>query len=77
MPNKEEEEEAKLKQAEKSQHGNNVEQVENTEHIGTGAIKKETILPPVSNTRGRKKGGDATQKKVACKEKNDDKNSKP
>ena len=42
----EEEEEAKLKQAEKSQHDNNPEQVENTEHIGTRAIKKETILPP-------------------------------
>ena len=76
--NEEEEAAAKLKQAEKSQHDNNAEQVENTEHSGTGAIKKETILPPpVSNTRGRKKGGDATQKKVACKEKNDDKNSKP
>ena len=76
--NEEEEEAAKLKQAEKYQHDNKAEQVEKTKHIGTGAIKKETILPPpVSNTRGRKKGGDATQKKVACKEKNDDKNSKP
>ena len=74
----EEEEAAKLKQAEKSQHENNAEQVENTKHNGTGAIKKETILPPpVSNTRGRKKGGDATQKKVAYKEKNDHKNNKP
>ena len=41
MLNEEEEEgAAKLKQAEKSQHDNNAEQVENTEHIGTGAIKK-------------------------------------
>ena len=39
---KEEEEAAsKLKQAKKSQHDNNVEQVENTEHSATGAIKKE------------------------------------
>ena len=38
--NEEEEEAAKLKQAEKSQLDNNAEQVENTEDNGTGAIKK-------------------------------------
>ena len=40
MVNEEEEEAAKLKQAEKYQHGNKDEQEEKTEHIGTGAIKK-------------------------------------
>ena len=38
--NEEEEEAAKLKQEEKYQHDNKAEQVEKTEHIGTGAIKK-------------------------------------
>ena len=44
--NEEEEAAAKLKQAEKSQHDKNAEQVENTEHSRTSAIKKQTILPP-------------------------------
>ena len=57
---------------------NSTEQAEGAEHIATAQINKETILPPpVSNTKGRKKGGDAAQKKATSKEKIAETNSKP
>jgi hypothetical protein len=74
----EEEEVAKIQQAQNSMLDNNTEQTGGVEHTATAQIKKEIILPPpVSNTKGRKKGGDAAQKKAASKEKNAETNSKP
>ena len=44
---------------------NNTEQTGGVEHTATAQIKKEIILPPpVSNTKGRKKRGDAAQKRL-------------
>ena len=70
MLNEEEEEAAKLKQAEKSQHDNNAEQVENTEHNGTGSIKKKQFFHLLFQTQEEgRKGATQPRKRLHARRK--------